>query len=98
MGEKEIAFYAQYDDGTVWYLGEHPEEYEDGEFVKAPTWIHGLEEARAGVKMLADPALHTQSLFQKLRVSMNEVVRSLITLMDQRVVHIEQLHAVGPFA
>ena len=62
--EKEIAFYAQDDDGTVWYLGEHPEEYEDGEFVKAPTWIHGIEDARAGVKMLADPNLHTQSLFQ----------------------------------
>ncbi len=62
--EKEIAFYAQDDDGTVWYLGEHPEEYEDGEFVKAPTWIHGVEDARAGVKMLADPTLHSQALFQ----------------------------------
>ena len=62
--EKEIAFYAQDDDGTVWYLGEHPEEYEDGEFVKAPTWIHGIEDARAGVKMFADPTTHTQALFQ----------------------------------
>jgi hypothetical protein len=62
--EKEIAFYAQDDDGTVWYFGEHPEEYEDGEFVKAPTWIHGFEEARAGVKMFADPTTHTQATFQ----------------------------------
>jgi hypothetical protein len=62
--EKEIAFYAQDDDGTVWYLGEHPEEYEDGEFVAAPTWIHGIEDARAGVKMFADPSTHTQALFQ----------------------------------
>jgi hypothetical protein len=62
--EKEIAFYAQDDDGTVWYLGEHPEEFEDGEFVQAPTWIHGIEEARAGIKMLADPSLHTQAVFQ----------------------------------
>lgn len=62
--EKEIAFYAQDDDGTVWYLGEHPEEYEDGEFVKAPTWIHGIQDARAGVKMFADPSTHTQALFQ----------------------------------
>jgi hypothetical protein len=62
--EKEIAFYAQDDDGTVWYLGEHPEEYEDGEFVTAPTWIHGIEDARAGVKMFADPSTHTQALFQ----------------------------------
>jgi hypothetical protein len=62
--EKEIAFYAQDDTGTVWYLGEHPEEFEDGEFVTAPTWIHGIEEARAGVKMFADPSTHTQALFQ----------------------------------
>ncbi len=62
--EKEIAFYAQDDHGTVWYLGEHPEEYEDGEFVKAPTWIHGFEDARAGVKMLADPTLHSQAFYQ----------------------------------
>jgi hypothetical protein len=62
--EKEIAFYAQDDDGTVWYLGEHPEEYEGGEFVVAPTWIHGLEEARAGIKMFADPLTHTQAWYQ----------------------------------
>ena len=53
--EVEIAFYAQDDDGTVWYFGEHPEEYEDGEFVAAPTWIAGLEDAKPGIKMFADP-------------------------------------------
>jgi hypothetical protein len=53
--EKEIAFYAQATDGTVWYLGEHPEEYDAGEFVDAPTWVHGVEEAVAGIKMPADP-------------------------------------------
>ncbi|HYM53139.1 MAG TPA: hypothetical protein VEW45_06650 [Candidatus Dormibacteraeota bacterium] len=55
--EKEVAFYAQDDSGTVWYLGEHPEEYEAGEFVKAPTWIHGIDGATAGIKMPADPQL-----------------------------------------
>jgi hypothetical protein len=45
--EKEIAFYAQDKDGNVWYFGEYPEEYEDGEFVKASPWIHGIEDARA---------------------------------------------------
>ena len=62
--EKEIAFYAQDNDGDVWYLGEHPEEYEDGEFVAAPTWIAGLEDARAGVKMRAEPRLEMRSYFQ----------------------------------
>lgn len=53
--EKEIAFYAQDREGNIWYLGEYPEEYEEGEFVAAQPWIHGIEEARAGIKMLADP-------------------------------------------
>ena len=62
--EKEIAFYAQDNDGTVWYLGEHPEEYEDGEFVAAPTWIAGLEDARAGIKMMAEPQLGMPNIYQ----------------------------------
>ncbi|HEU0022265.1 MAG TPA: hypothetical protein VFR55_11420, partial [Dehalococcoidia bacterium] len=57
--EKEIAFYAQDDDGTVWYLGEHPEAYEEGELVEAPTWIAGIEGARAGIVMPADPQVGT---------------------------------------
>ncbi|HET7088596.1 MAG TPA: hypothetical protein VFL17_08100, partial [Anaerolineae bacterium] len=62
--EKEIAFYAQDNDGNVWYLGEYPEEYEGGEFVKAPTWIAGLEDARAGIKMWAEPQPGMPSYFQ----------------------------------
>jgi len=62
--EKEIAFYAQDKDGNVWYLGEYPEEYEDGEFVKASPWIHGIEDARAGIKMVTEPKLGIPSYFQ----------------------------------
>ena len=62
--EKELAFYAQDNNGNVWYLGEYPEEYEDGEFVAAPTWIAGVEEARAGIKMKAEPEMGTPTYFQ----------------------------------
>jgi len=62
--EKEIAFYAQDNDGNVWYLGEHPEEYEDGNFITAPTWIHGFQDARAGIKMHAAPQLGSPSFSQ----------------------------------
>ena len=62
--EKEVAFHAQDNDGNVWYLGEHPEEFKDGKFVDAPTWIAGLEEARAGVKMMADPQVGMTKYFQ----------------------------------
>jgi len=45
----------------VWYLGEYPEEYEDGKFVAARPWIHGLEGASAGIMMPAAPRLGTPS-------------------------------------
>jgi hypothetical protein len=54
--ESELAFQAQDVQGNVWNLGEYPEEYEDGEFVGAPsTWIAGLAGAQPGIAMLADP-------------------------------------------
>jgi len=62
--EKEIAFYAQDNDGNVWYLGEHPEEFKDGKFVDAPTWIAGLEDARAGIKMMAEPQVGMAKYYQ----------------------------------
>jgi hypothetical protein len=64
IAEKEIAFYAQDDDGNVWYLGEHPEEYKDGRFHLAPTWIAGVEESLPGVKMWAEPQVGIPSYFQ----------------------------------
>ena len=62
--ESEIAFYAQDNDGNVWYFGEYPEEYEDGEFIEAKAWIHGFEDAKAGLKMYADPQVGPISYFQ----------------------------------
>jgi len=62
--EAELAFFAQDDDGNVWRMGEYPEEYEDGKFVAAPAWIHGIEEARAGIEMKAKPQPGTPSYSQ----------------------------------
>jgi len=58
LQEAELAFFAQDNDGNVWSMGEYPEEYSDGVFEGAPnTWISGLEGARAGIMMLANPKL-----------------------------------------
>jgi hypothetical protein len=62
--ETELAFYAQDADGNVWHLGQYPEEYEDGEFVKAPAWIEGQKGAKAGLAMKAEPRLGTPSYAQ----------------------------------
>jgi hypothetical protein len=53
--EVEIAFFAQDKEGTVWHLGQYPEEYEKGKFVDAPAWIAGLAGAKAGISMKAEP-------------------------------------------
>ena len=62
--EAELAFFAQDNDGNVWRMGEHPEEYEDGEFVDAPTWIAGVNGAVAGISMLANPVVGSLSYSQ----------------------------------
>jgi len=62
--EAEIFFVAQDNDGNVWRMGEYPEEYEAGEFVDAPAWLAGAQDALAGYWMMADPALDTRSYAQ----------------------------------
>lgn len=59
--EAELAFFAQDNDGTIWRMGEYPEEYEDGKVVLSPAWIHGYDGARAGISMMAEPQLGTPS-------------------------------------
>jgi hypothetical protein len=62
--EAELAFYAQDDGGTVWRMGEYPEEYEDGKVIQTPAWIHGVEKAVAGIEMRAEPQPGTPSYSQ----------------------------------
>ncbi len=57
LSEPELAFFAQDNAGNVWLVGEYPEEYADGKFDKAPAWISGQKDARAGIAMLAEPQL-----------------------------------------
>ena len=62
--ETELAFFAQDTDGNVWLLGEYPEEWEDGEFDKAPAWIEGQKGAKAGLAMKAEARLGTPDYAQ----------------------------------
>ena len=64
LEEAELAFFAQDNDGNVWHLGQYPEEYEGGKIVATPTWISGLERARAGIVMRAEPRPGTPSYSQ----------------------------------
>ncbi len=62
--EAELGFFAQDNDGNVWHMGEYPEEYEDGEFDKAPGWLAGSKGATAGIAMRAEPRLGTPGYAQ----------------------------------
>jgi hypothetical protein len=62
--EAELAYFAQDDDGNVWQMGQYPEEYEDGKIAGTPAWIAGLEGAKPGILMRADPQLGTSDYSQ----------------------------------
>ncbi|MBY9075246.1 hypothetical protein K1X13_10495 [Nocardioides sp. WL0053] len=62
--ETELALFAQDEDGNIWHMGEYPEEWEDGEFDKAPAWVHGIAGATAGITIPADPRTGTPDYAQ----------------------------------
>lgn len=54
--EDTFDWYAQHDDGTVWYLGEDTAEFEDGEVVSTEgSFEAGVDGAQAGVLLPGDP-------------------------------------------
>jgi hypothetical protein len=56
LSEAELTFVAQDDEGTVWLMGEYPEEYDGEKFSGAPrSWIAGQAGAKPGILMPAKP-------------------------------------------
>jgi hypothetical protein len=54
--EDTFDWYAQDNDGNVWYMGEDSKEYEDGEVVStAGSWEAGVDGAQPGIIMQANP-------------------------------------------
>ena len=65
LAESELAFFAQTGEGAVWLLGEYPEEFEEGQFVGAPsTFISGVDGSTAGIVMPASPQIDTPAHVQ----------------------------------
>ena len=81
--EAEVAFFAQDRAGNVWELGEHPEEYEDGKIVASPTWIHGVDGAKAGISMQAAPRPGTPSYSLGLGPGVGFTDRARVLKVDQ---------------
>jgi hypothetical protein len=54
--EDTYDWYAQDDDGNIWYLGEDTKEYENGEVVStAGSWEAGVDDAQPGILLPAEP-------------------------------------------
>jgi hypothetical protein len=59
LTEDTFDWYAQDQDGNVWYLGEDTKELEDGQVVSTQgSWEAGVNGAEAGIIMWADPSTH----------------------------------------
>ena len=78
LAEKEIIFFAEDDQGTVWHLGQYPEVYENGKLIEAPAWIHGFEDAKAGIMMMAEPRIGTPSYAQGWAPAVNWTDRGMV--------------------
>jgi hypothetical protein len=83
--EAELAFYAQDKNGTVWRMGEHPEEYKSGKFVEAPTWISGIADSIAGIEMQGDPQPGQPSYSQGWAPDVDFTDRGQVSQTDQKV-------------
>ena len=82
--EAELALFAQDSAGTVWRMGEYPEEYEEGKFIAAPAWIHGFEGAQAGIMMRASPQPGTPSYAQGWGPAVDWTDRGQVDSVGQR--------------
>ena len=84
--ESELFFVAQRQDGSVWTLGEYPEEWDNGKLAGAPaTWIAGVAGARAGTAMLARPRLGTPTYLQGFSPSIQFKDCATVVQTNQRV-------------
>src|SRR5919107_3433561 len=83
--EAGLGFFGQDNYGNVWHMGEYPEEYEDGEFDKAPGWLAGSKGATAGIAMRAEPRLRTPSYAQGYAPPpINWIDRGRVYKVDQK--------------
>ena len=83
--EAELAFYAQDKEGNIWRMGEYPEEYEDGEFMDAPSWFAGIQDARAGISMRANPWVGTPSYSQGWGPKVDFTDRGKVDKMGEKI-------------
>jgi len=64
--EDTFDWFAQDDEGNVWYLGEDTKEYENGQVVSTEgSWEWGKDGALPGIVMWADPSAHVGEAYRQ---------------------------------
>ena len=62
--QQSLDYLARDEQGNIWLLGSYTEEYEGGEFVNATdAWLTGVDGAKPGILMPADPRTGTPPYF-----------------------------------
>jgi hypothetical protein len=84
LEESELIFFAQDNAGNVWQFGEYPEEYDDGKFDKAPCWMHGINDGKAGLMMLGNPKVGSPSYSEGWSPSINFTDRGVVDQIGQK--------------
>jgi hypothetical protein len=75
--EDTYDWYAQDDEGNVWYFGEETKELEDGEVSTEGSWEAGVDGAQPGIIMQADPEVgdrYRQEFYEGEAEDMGEVL------------------------
>jgi hypothetical protein len=76
--ELTFDWFAQDFAGNVWYFGEYSEEYEDGEVNTEGSWEAGVDGAKPGIVMLADPiegSSYRQEYYEDVAEDMGKVLK-----------------------
>jgi hypothetical protein len=82
--ESTLDYYAQHKDGTVYYLGERVDDFEDGEVVgHGGQWLTGENGAQAGIFMPADPQVGEE--FEQERAPGVAEDRSKVIAIDENM-------------
>jgi hypothetical protein len=84
LAERTLDYYAQHEDGTVYYLGEDVDMYEDGELVgHEGAWLAGDGKNQAGIYMPAH--LEVGQTFEQERAPGVAEDRSTVTAVGETV-------------
>jgi hypothetical protein len=66
MIEDTLDWYAQDQEGNVWYMGEEVNNFQNGQLVNhSGSWEAGVDGARPGIVMFADPAAHLGETYRQ---------------------------------